>query len=280
MIKIVSDTLSCITPSEAQQLNIALLPQFVIFNETETYRDDFEITYEQFLAKLKQSSALPKTSAPSPSLYNPVYSEALQTNDTILVIVPSETLSGTYRGASVGAQDFPEADIRVFDTACIGPAQGSMTRCALEWVSQGLPIDLIIENLTIMRDRQKSYFVVDTLEYLHKNGRIGTAKALLGSVLEIKPILRLNNGSIVPIESQRTQKKAIARLRELVYENYPKHSSGYLTICHANAPELAKQLAEEFAKELNLQQVPIFNLPPAIMVHTGPGTICAQFFTE
>ncbi|NSW51576.1 MAG: DegV family protein [Anaerolineae bacterium] len=280
MIKIISDTLSCITPAEAAEMGIPLLPQIVIFEGEQSYRDDHEITHEQFLEKLKAASVLPKTSAPPPALYHPVYQEAIDQDQTLIIILPSEKMSGTLRAATVARQEFPQADVRLFDTQGIGPIQGSMTRIAIDWAKQGMSADEILSGLASLRERQVSYFVVDTLEYLHKNGRIGTAKALIGSVLEIKPILGISEGSIAPVESQRTQKKAIARLKELVMDQYPRSSNGHLTLCHANALPLATSLAEEFAACLQLPAIPIYNLPPAIMVHAGPGAVCAQFFKE
>jgi len=132
MIKIVADTLSCIKPEEARELGIGLLPQIIIF-ESESYRDDNEITTEEFLIKLKASVKLPKTAAPSPALYDPIYKEFAEGGNTIIVICPSKEVSGTYRSASVAAQDFPDADIRVIDTLSIGPALGTLVRLAVQW---------------------------------------------------------------------------------------------------------------------------------------------------
>lgn len=129
-----------------------------------------------------------------------------------------------------------------------------------------------------MKERQASYFVVDTLEYLYRGGRIGAAKALLGSVLQIKPILGIEDGGIVPVESQRTAKKAVNRLLELVEQQYPHDRAGYLTLSHADARDKLEHIAEELKHRLGLVNIPIYNLPPAIMVHAGPGVVAAQFF--
>jgi len=147
MIKIVADTLSCIKPEEARELGIGLLPQIIIF-ESESYRDDNEITTEEFLIKLKASVKLPKTAAPSPALYDPIYKEFAEGGNTIIVICPSKEVSGTYRSASVAAQDFPDADIRVIDTLSIGPALGTLVRLAVQWAKDGMEcLDAIIERI-------------------------------------------------------------------------------------------------------------------------------------
>jgi DegV family protein with EDD domain len=156
-----------------------------------------------------------------------------------------------------------------------------MTFLAKQWVDDGLDIDTVLTKLEDLKQRQTSIFVVDTLEYLYKNGRIGTAKNLFGSILEIKPILGLVDGAISAVESQRTQKRAVARMIELTVEQYPKNVPGHLTLTHAGVPERAKDVAQQLKTRLGLEaDIPIYNLPPAIMVHVGPGTIAAQFFTE
>lgn len=133
-----------------------------------------------------------------------------------------------------------------------------------------------------MRDliaRQKVYFVVDTLEYLHKGGRIGGGKALVGGLLRVKPILTLVDGRVEPFEQQRTTRRALARLRELVLEGCPSGDGAHICVMHAGADREAQALASDFAAELGLSGVPIYELPPAIVVHGGPGLLAASFFT-
>lgn len=129
MIKIVSDTLSCVAPEEAKQIGIAYLPQIIIFGE-ESYRDDFEISHEEFLQKLVSAKTLPTTSAPSPDLYYPIYEDAIRNDDTLLVVLPSDKMSGTFRSATVAAKEYEGLRIHFFDTGILAPAQGIMVRCA------------------------------------------------------------------------------------------------------------------------------------------------------
>jgi DegV family protein with EDD domain len=123
------------------------------------------------------------------------------------------------------------------------------------------------------------YFLVATLEYLAKGGRIGGATALLGSVLQIKPILALRDGKVDVLERERTQKRALARLREIVYERITRDGSGYLSVMHAAVPDQAQALADELCAELHLSDVPILDVPPAIVVHGGPGILGVAFFS-
>lgn len=279
MIRIVADTTSTLTIEDAKNLDVYLLPQIIIFGEKE-YRDDNEITSEEFLSKLKTSTALPKTAAPSPVLYAPIFQEILSAGDSVLVLCPSAKVSGTYRSATVAAQDFPDADIKVVDTGIIGPALGWIVRSALSLSKTDISADELINQITKKCQSLKIYFYVDTLEYLYKGGRIGGAKALVGSVLQIKPILLFKDGQVNPFESQRSKKKAFARIIELVKEECPSTTESYLSIFQADAMQDALFFRDAFINNIGVSEVPISNLPPAIVVHAGPGVVAVSFFTN
>lgn len=279
MIRIIADTTSTISPSEAEKLGVYYLPQIIIFGD-QAYRDDHELTSVEFLAKLRASQTLPKTAAPPPILYNPIYEEITKRGDTAIVICPSQKVSGTFRSAADAALEFPEADIRIVDTETIGPALGTLVLKALEWANQGMSADIIVNKIEEMGKRARIYFYVDTLEYLHKGGRIGTATALVGSLLQVKPILIFKNGQVNPFDKQRTKKKALARIVELVKEECPPKAESYLSILEADSMEDALLLKKEFQDSLMLNSIQIANLPPAIIVHAGPGVVAASFFTD
>lgn len=278
MVTIVADTLSSIPPAKAVEMGIPYVPQIIIFGN-DSYRDDYEMDSAAFIERLRKSPELPKTAAPPPSLYTPIYQKYATDGNTVIVIAPTADLSGTFRGAMVGAEDFPSADIRVIDTRTIGSGLGTIVLKAHEWANQGMDADTLVARITDMSARQRVYFVVDTLEYLHKGGRIGGAKMLMGSLLQVKPILQLTDGHIEPAENQRSKRRAISRLKELVQAEYPKNGDGYLTIMHGDAFEDAKRLADDFAAS-GFERPGIFNLPPAILVHGGPGVVAASFFVE
>lgn len=278
MVTIVADTLSSIPPAKAVEMGIPYVPQIIIFGN-DSYRDDYEMDSAAFIERLRKSPELPKTAAPPPSLYTPIYQKYATDGNTVIVIAPTADLSGTFRGAMVGAEDFPGADIRVIDTRTIGSGLGTIVLKAHEWANQGMDADTLVARITDMSARQRVYFVVDTLEYLHKGGRIGGAKMLMGSLLQVKPILQLTDGHIEPAENQRSKRRAISRLKELVQAEYPKNGNGYLTIMHGDAFEDAKRLADDFAAS-GFERPGIFNLPPAILVHGGPGVVAASFFVE
>jgi len=278
MVKIVADTTSGLPREVAEEYGIPVLPQIIIFGD-ETYRDDTELDTATFLEKLRSSPVLPKTAAPPPALFVPIFEELTAEGHTVLCLHPSTELSGTVRAATVAAQDFPDADIRVVDTRTVAAPLATAVIRAAQWAKEGADADTILERMWALLERQQVYFVVDTLEYLHRGGRIGGAQALLGGLLQVKPILTLRDGRVEPFEQQRTHRRAVARLRELVLEGCPPGPHSFVSVMHADAEEEACTLAAEFSASLNVPEVPVYELPPAIVVHGGPGILAASFFS-
>lgn len=279
MIQIVTDTTAGLPMSRTDELGIPVLPQIIIFGE-ETYRDDTELDTPTFLKKLRASAVLPKTAAPPPALYTPLFERLLAEGHTAICLHPSTDLSGTVRSATVAAEDFPGADIRVVDTRSISAPLATMVLLADRWAKEGADADTILARVQGLMKRQRIYFLVDTLEYLHKGGRIGGAQALLGGILQIKPILILKDGRIEAFEKQRTKQHALARLRELVMSECPPSPDAYLAVMHADADAEAQALSSSLATALNLPEVPIYEVPPAIVVHAGPGLLAVGFFVS
>lgn len=279
MVKIVADTTSCLPVDLAKSLGIYYIPQEIVIGE-ETYRDDTEMNATQFLQRQRTSPVLPKTSAPGPIYYEPVYREIQECGDTAIVLAPSAQVSGTFRGATVGAQDFPGADIRVIDTQLVAGGLGALVLEANRWANAGMSAEEIIERAKEMASRHRVYFLVDTLLYLYKGGRIGTASHLLGSLLQMKPILTLKDGQVASFESQRTHKRALGRLKEIVCNECPAGPQSFLNIMQGDALEASQTLARELGEELHIpvDQIPIYDLTPAILVHSGPGVIAVSFY--
>lgn len=279
MIKIVADTLAGLPQSFVRQHKIPVLPQIVIFGER-SYRDDTEIDTATFLRMLRASPVLPKTSAPQPALYTPIYKRLLAEGHSILVIAPSSVVSGTYRSATVAAQDFPGADIHIFDSLTLSGPLAAMVMCAVRWADAGVNLETILARLQGMITRQRIYFMVNTLEYLHKGGRIGGAQALIGSILQVKPILTLRNGQVEPCETQRTYRKALQYVVDMVLNECPRGAESFLAVLQVDALEEAQKLAGQFGGAFGLDSVPVYELPPAIATHGGPGILGVSFFAE
>ena len=277
MTHIVTDTTSCLPPEVAQRYGIPVVPQVVHLGD-KSYAEGTELSLEEFLDYLTTHRDLPKTSAPPPAWFKPIFERLASTGEPILCIHPSTALSGTVRSATVAAQDFPEADIRVLDTRLIASPLGKVVELAAQWAAEGVDADTIEARVRAMARRNRLYFVVDTLDYLARGGRIGRAAHLLGTALRIKPILTLNDGVIEPHHKERTLRRALDYLVRTVVAEYPRRGEGYLQVMHAAVPERAQALADRLAAELGRDAVPIASLPPAIITHAGPGALAVSFF--
>lgn len=279
MVRIITDTTSCVSPEFARRHAIPVIPQIINFGE-ESFYEGVNLDNAGFLARLKTAPELPKTAAPPPELFSREFERLAPLGEPILCLHPSSEVSGTVRSALIAAQDFPQADIRVIDTRAIASPLATLVQLAAEWAQSGSDADSIESRIKAMIPRSRVYFLVATLDYLAKGGRIGGAAHLLGSVLQIKPILTLTDGKVDTFEKERTQKRAVARVVEIVAEQYPRDKNGYLSVMHAGVPDQADSLAQELSKTLNIPvaEIPIYDVPPAIVTHGGPGILGAAFF--
>lgn len=279
MVKIIGDTTSGVPQEVAERYDIPVVPQVINFGET-SYLEGVEIDNATFMEKLQASEALPKTSAPPPELFHEIFADAAARDETAICILPSSVVSGTVRSATVAARDFPDADIRIIDTELIASPVATLLRLAGRWAAEGVEADVIEARVREMMGRCRIYFVVATLEYLAKGGRIGGAAALLGSVLQLKPVLTVEQGRIEALEKVRTQRRAEARLKELIVSQIAPGEEGHLSIMHAAVPEKAAAFAADLKAELDLPYDPfILDVPPAVITHAGPGVLAAGFFT-
>jgi DegV family protein with EDD domain len=279
MTIIVADT-TCGLPHEVLAgRGIPLIPQIVMFGE-ESYHDDQDFDTLVFLQKLKASATLPKTAAPEPALYFPIFEEARSKGESVVVVAPTGRASGTVRSAQTAALDFPDVDIRIVDTQTISCNLASLVLLADDMAKDGKSADEIVDALNDLIPRGRLYFVVDTLEYLAKGGRIGGAKKLLAELLEIKPILQVKNGQVESFEQQRTRRRAMARLVEVVTEQCKGGDGAHLCALQVAAEAEAESLVTELKSKIAVSNIMVYQLPPAIIVHSGPKAMGVGFFVE
>jgi len=277
MTIIVADTTCGLPFSVIEQRGIPVIPQVVMFGE-ESYHDDKHFDTAVFLQKLKASATLPKTAAPEPSLYFPVFEEARRKKESVVVVAPTGRASGTVRSARTAAQEFPELDIRVVDTQTISCNLATLVLLSDDMAKAGKCADEIVAKLDQMIPCGRLYFVVDTLEYLAKGGRIGGAKKLLAELLEIKPILQVRDGQVESFEQHRTKKRALARLMDVAAKSCQRGDDARLCVLQVAAETEAESLVAELKSRIAVSEIPIYPLPPAIVVHAGPKAMGLGFF--
>lgn len=279
MIKIVTDSTSGITPEVAQQYGITVIPLYIHFG-TEMFRGGIDIQLPEFFTRLKSSQKLPTTSQPSAGDFMQVYQPLVADGSEILSIHLSSKLSGTVASAHAAQEMLPGARIHVVDTQFISAAEGWMAIEAARMATAGKDVPTILARLNQYIASFRMYFVVDTLEYLEKGGRIGKAAALVGTALQMKPLLMLQEGIVEAKERIRTKSKAVSRMQELVREETAGRKCLFMGLLHGAAREEASQLEAALVPAVKPAETMISEIDPVIATHTGPGVVGVIFYAE
>jgi len=272
-VRIVTDSTSDLPPELARQYGITVVPLRVHFGPEE-YLDGVEMTSQQFFEKLKSSPYHPKTSQPSPADFEAAYRRLLEESaDPIVSIHISHKLSGTIQSAEMAKMALGNPDISLFDTMSASMGIGVHVLEAARAAQAGKSREEILALLERRRGNMQVIFAVDTLEFLYKNGRIGKAQVWLGTAMNIKPILKLEDGEVVPHERLRGQNRVIPRLVELVREAVPAGATAHAVVVHGDVLARAENLAAELRAGLGIADIGVFILGSVIGTNVGPGTM-------
>jgi DegV family protein with EDD domain len=269
-VRIVTDSVSDIPPQVAKELGITIVPLHIRFG-TEVYRDGIDLNADQFFEKLTQNTTLPNTSVPSPGDFAETYNKLAKETDEILVITLTSKLSGTNEVAkqSIGLVK-RKCRIEVIDSQMAVMGEGLIVITAAKAAKAGAGFDEVlgIVNRNIPRVDFRAAF--DTLEYLKRGGRIGKAQALLGSLLNINPIIGMKDGEVCPCGKERSREKAIEHLYNFVvgYSHIEEMAVEYATVLN-EAEILIERLSSKFPKE----QIYLSRTGPVIGTHTGPSLL-------
>jgi DegV family protein with EDD domain len=279
VIKIVTDSGSGITPEVARQYDITVIPLYVHFGN-ETFREGVDLQLPEFLSRLKSAPKLPTTSQPSAGDFLQVYTPMTADGSEVISIHLSAKLSGTVASACTAKGMLPNTRIHVMDTQFITAAQMFMVIEAARMAAAGKSSDDILARLNQFIAGFHLYFVVDTLEYLQKGGRIGKAAALLGTALQMKPLLALEDGIVDAKERIRTKNRALVRIQELAVQETAGRACRFLGVLHAVAYDEACQLQNHLVPRLSPVETMLSEVGPVIATHTGPGVVGVAFYAE
>lgn len=275
-IHVVTDSGADLSADVRQRLGIHVVPLTVQFGD-EIFKDGVEISTAEFYAKLESDDQMASTCQPSPSDFVAMYERIAQPGDTIISVHLSSKMSGTYQSAVLASTMLDlDVTIKAVDSKAASMGLGLVAVTAAEGVRDGKDLDTILADVQHTIDSLQVYFVVDTLEYLKKNGRIGLASALVGTLLNIKPILTLVDGQVAPFEKIRGKAKALKRIQELVEEFRGKFPDQKIraALSHAENPAEAVRLAQVLSELLPLDgEVLLGEIGSTIGVHTGPGVV-------
>ena len=240
----------------------------------EDFLEDVDLSIDQFYNWVRKTGKVPITSQPSPQQYIHFYREIAQPGDLILSIHLTSKLSGTYESAVLAARELEDEAFQVipFDTLAGTGIQGYMCREAREMDRQGASVDQILERMCQIRDNTQVIFTVDSLEFAQKSGRVQMIESILASILKIKPIITLKEGTLAVADKVRTRKSSLEFiLREMSQRMGRKLINA--AIIHADDLATALEISEKIEKFLNVKDLFIEDLSVAIATHLGPGTV-------
>ena len=269
-VKIVTDSGADLPNKLAEELGIAVVPVYVRFGE-EVYRDRVSISEDEFYERLTHDPVHPNTTQPGPQDFLEVYQKLSADADGIVSIHITGKLSGTYNSALM-ARDMLETGcpVEVIDSETLSMSVGLMAISAVQMAKAGESIDKIVEGVKQAMPESSMLFLLDTLEYLRRGGRIGKAKALLGSVLNLKPMLTVKDGELVPAGQVRTRAKGMEKLFDFV-ENTGDIQD--LAIVYNTTPDEAQALAERIGSVFDREKIRMARVGPGLGVHAGPGAM-------
>nr|WP_145403036.1 DegV family protein [Paenibacillus xylanexedens] len=271
-IKIFADSTSDLTPQWVQQYDIGIIPLYVVFGE-QSLKDGAEIKPEQLYERVNRDGALPKTAAPSPADFMAAFQPYIEQGDDILYISLSSELSSTYQNALIASSEFPEARISVIDSLNLSSGIGLMVMKAAHAAEQGQNLAQITELIEAMKPTVRTEFVIDTLEYLYKGGRCSGMQNLIGSLLKIRPVIRVTDGKMTPAYKVRGKReKALEQMLQNTLSDKERIDRDLLIVVHTMAEEDAIALQQTLQKQTGAR-VELTTAGCVICSHCGPKTI-------
>jgi DegV family protein with EDD domain len=275
---LVTDSTAYIPQDLIDKYQILVAPQVLIWGET-SYLDGVDIQPDEFYKRLQESNIHPTTSQATVASFHSMYEPLVEKDIPILTVVLSAELSGTLQSAQQAKAMFPGTKIELIDSRSTAMALGFQVLAAARAREAGASFEEAIETAKEAREKTGVFFVVDTLEYLHRGGRIGGASKLFGTALNIKPLLHLEDGRVESFEKVRTKSKAIDRMLEVVGEKLDGKETVRLAALHVAAESEAVQVLEKAKEMFNPDEAMIAVVSPVVGNHAGPGTVGLVYAT-
>jgi len=274
-VAVVTDSTSDIEPARAAELGVDVVPLFVIFGE-KSYRDYVDLSRSEFYEKLATEPVLPTTSQPPAQLFEDVFRPHVQAGDAIVCIVISSKLSGTIHSARSAAQQFAGAEIAVVDSQSVAGGLGMLALHASALAKAGADVETILAAIERDKQRQHLYACIPDLSHVVRTGRIGKAKAAIGTLMKIVPVISLREGEVVAEAQVRTMNRALQTMIDLSLKHVTDVSRARFLVMHTNAPDLARSILERLRAQLGgvaPEMLDILEAGPVIAAHGGPGAV-------
>lgn len=278
-IRIVIDSTSDVTQEIIDKYNIKMVPLTVNF-ENESFLDKVELTTEVFFDKLSKATKLPTTSQVSPGVFSQVFSEILLDGDEVLGIFLASEFSGTYESARMAMDMIGGDKIRIIDSKSVCLGTFSLILEAIELVNQNKGIDEIVEELEGLKDKIVAVAGLDTLKYLEKGGRLSKGQAIVGSILNIKPVIAIKDGKLTVIDKVRGKNKTIKWFDDWIKDNNYDLTDKTVLLFHARDLDQLKLLRETIEEKYKIKNIIEAEIGSVIGTHAGPGVLGIGFLNK
>lgn len=276
-ITLITDSTCDISPEILKAKGVRFAPLKVLFQDGE-YVDKYDLTNPEFYEKMKNSEVLPTTSQVNPNEFHELFVEELQKGNKIIGVFLSAELSGTYQSASIAKDMIGSDEIYLIDSKTTSFGLGLIVNKLLEYLHQDLEINEIIERISEKINNTQLYGMLDTLENLKKGGRLSSGSAIIGKMLNLKPIIETKDGLVGVASKARGSKKGLAWMLEQLESAYPDKHVQELGIAHANAPEKLKEFKEMILSRFTVDQIYESEIGSVVGTHTGEGAVGLVYF--
>lgn len=269
---VVTDSTAYLTPEERERYHIYMVPLCVNI-EGAVYDEEIDITAEEFYDKVRGAKEFPKTTQPPIGKFVELFEQLSKDYDDIVTIHLSSGISGTFQGAVQAGDMVDDVNVYAFDTEIAAYVQGMYVKEAAKLAATGATGQEIMEHLEELRQTAHAYIIVDDLTHLQRGGRLSAAAALIGGLLQVKPILHFQNKVIVPFEKIRTRKKALRRAEEKLAEALTQTPNLQATVIHANCEQEAKEWMASLQESYPTVDFTLSYFGPVIGTHLGEGSV-------
>ncbi len=283
-IHILVDSSADLTPEEAKAHQIRVLPIRLSFGENEVYRDRIDISAEDFYKKIRATDTIPKTMQITPTEFEAIFREEAQAGyEELIVVTIASQASGTYQSAAIAKGIVEEEGIikvHLVDSMNLAFGTGYAAICGAKLLAQGAAAPEVAERILDVLGHMQTYFVVETLDYLKKGGRIRTTTAIIGGMLDIRPILYIKDGMVEAYDKVRGEKKVFPKLISILQEKIPDIENSTIMILQGDASEKAQELAQKVEQVMGRKIDLIHDIGAIIGAHSGPGVLGICFITK
>ncbi len=277
-IVVVTDSAAYIPQQALNGLHVPVIPLWLLWDE-DRFRDGIDIKPPAFYSRLRQSKTFPSSSQPSRGEFIEFFRQVAKEADAIVGVMVSSKVSGTFENALAALTQLPDLTIRLVDTHSVTMGQGFAVLAAARAAAAGKSLDEVVAAAEKVRDNTHLILAVDTLEFLHRGGRIGGASRLLGTALKLKPLLHFQDGSIEPLAKVRTKRKAVAHMLDVAEGRLNGNRMVEVAVADVDTPREGDALAQQVKERFGVSTVYRSTVSPVVGTHAGPGTVCIAFYT-